>query len=125
MSTEQEVTTFLAQYDEAVCDLAMQARALLFKSLPDVQEEVDLTAKILGYGYGRKYAETICTLILSKKGLKLGFYRAVDLPDPENILAGTGKVHKYVVISDETLRSKALKNMLAAAHKAYKERMGN
>ena len=125
MSTEQEVTTFLTQYDEAVHDLTMQTRVLLFKLLPDVQEEVDLPAKILGYGYGRKYAETVCTLILSKKGLKLGFYRAIDLPDPENILEGTGKVHKYVVMNAEAIRSKALKNMLAAAYKAYSERIGN
>ena len=125
MPTEKEITSFLANYDVHVYQLAMQMRQLLFKVLPGIAEEIDVTARILGYGYGRKYTETICTLIPSKKGLKLGLYRAIDLPDPEKILAGSGKVHKYVVIDRvEIITSKAIKNMLKIAHEACMERMG-
>jgi len=125
MPTEKEITGFLANYDEKVYELAMQMRQLLFKVLPGIAEEIDVPAKILGYGYGKKYTETVCTLIPSKKGLKLGLYRAIDLPDPEKILTGSGKVHKYVVIdSVDTIISTALKNMLKVAHEACMERMG-
>ena len=125
MPTERDIIAFLAQYDEQVSRLAMQARIVLFKILPGIKEEIDLSAKILGYGYGRKYTETICTLIPSKKGLKLGLYRAIDLPDPEKILAGTGKVHKYVIIdSVETIQSTALENMLKVAYETCMQRMG-
>ena len=60
----------------------------------------------------------------SKKGIKLGFYKGVDLPDPNNLLQGTGKVSRYVEIrSGELIRSTALKKLIESALAAYKKRM--
>ncbi len=66
----------------------------------------------------------ICTIIPSKKGLKLGFYRGIDLPDPDKLLEGNGKISRYVEIkSEEQISSAAIRKLIANALAAYKKRM--
>jgi hypothetical protein len=66
----------------------------------------------------------ICTIIPSKKGLKLSFYKGTELADPGAILAGTGKITRYVEISShEQIESSTLKNLIACALNVYKRRM--
>ena len=79
MSNSADVINFFSNYDEKVSSLTLELRGFLFKSLPDIQEQLDLSARIIGYGYGPKYSDTICTIILSKKGVKLGFYKGSQL----------------------------------------------
>lgn len=79
---------------------------------------------MIAYCYGQKYIEMICTIIPSKKEFKLGFYKGADLHDPLSLLEGTGKISRYVKIqSDEQINSTALKELLAEALIAYKQRM--
>jgi len=87
-------------------------------------EQIDLPARMIAYCYGQKYAEMVCTIIPSKKGLKLGFYKGVDLPDPGKLLEGTGKISRYVEIrSAGQIRSPALKKLIESALAAYEKRM--
>lgn len=50
-----------------------------------------IPAKMIAYCYGKKYAETVATIIPSKKGIKLSFYKGIDLPDPHHLPEGTEK----------------------------------
>jgi hypothetical protein len=123
MTNPDNILTFLYSYDEKVTTLALTLRDFLFKILPNVQEQLDITARIIGYGYGPKYSNTICVMILSKSGLKLGFYKGSLLPDPSKLLTGLGKVHKHVVIkSGKDIKSSGLKKLLSEALKEYKIR---
>jgi len=124
MTTKDSVDSFLSQYDEQVYAYALQLRGVLSANLPNVTEQLDLPARMIAYGYGQKYAEMVCTIIPSKKGLKLGFYKGVDLPDPDKLLEGTGKTSRYVEItSDKQIKSVALKKLIKSAWSAYKNRM--
>src|ERR1043165_1976916 len=117
------VEGLLAKYDQHVARLFHSLRALLITLLPNVGEEADVSANVIGYGYGKGYKDTICTIILSKKGLKLGFYKGTELPDPAGLLEGKGKVHKYVVIdAEDDIASDALKQLILSALLKYKER---
>lgn len=117
---DHEILSFFASYDEAVVERALKLRQLLLKSLPGIIEQLDIKARMIGYCYGQKYAELICVLIPSQKGLKLGFNRGVELPDPEGLLEGSGKISRYVVIhSDEQIASKALKQLIKDALRLY------
>lgn len=79
---------------------------------------------MIAYCYGQKYTEMICTILPSKKGLKLGFYKGADLADPGSLLDGTGKISRYLEIkSDKQIESNALKQLLASALAAYKQRI--
>ncbi len=121
---KDKVESFLSQYDEQVFSNALQLRKVLLQNLPDIIENVDLPARMVAYSFGPKYAEMICTIIPSKKGLKLGFYEGPELPDPEKLLEGTGKISRYVVINSERrINSPGIKKLLVSALKAYKQRI--
>lgn len=125
MQAQITINTFLSQYGEQVFHLATELRTVILATLPGATEQLDVPAKLVAYGYGQKYAELVCVMIPSKKGLKLGFNRGVDLPDPDRLLEGTGKISRYVVIaSEDIIRSPALKKLLGSALAAYRQRMG-
>lgn len=113
----------LSKYEQSVATQGLLLRDYLLKSLPAIIEYPDEPANIIGYGYGPGYKDSICTIIPSKKGIKLGFYKATELPDPHHLLTGSGKVHKYVDInSEQNIHQPALKQLLQEALKAYHAR---
>jgi hypothetical protein len=117
------VTDIMSAYDESVASLAMELRAFVLKQLKDCIEIPDRPAKLIGYGYGTGYKDTICTILLSKKGVKLGLFHGSQLPDPDQLLEGSGKVHRYVQISNKKdIANPALKKLVREALKAYKKR---
>jgi len=113
----------LALYSEPLRDLALRARDYILKLLPGVQETVDESAPVIGYGYGPGYKGVVCTLILSKSGVKLGLNGGANLPDPHRLLEGTGKVHKYIRIETiGDLRRPGLRQLVRDAEGARHER---
>ena len=123
-NTNNKAAEFLSQYNEQVSCHAAKLRKVLFANLPGVTEQVDVAAKMIAYCYGQKYTELICVIIPSKKGLKLGFNRGIDLTDPYKLLKGTGKISRYVEIkSDEQIVSAPLKKLIESAYKAYLQRV--
>lgn len=115
--------TILNKYDAKISTLGFQVRSFLLNELKNCIEIPDAPANIIAYGYGPGYKDMVCVIIPSKKGIKLGFNRGSELPDPEKLLTGSGKVHKYVEIkSDTDLRGRALKQLTKEAIKAWKER---
>jgi hypothetical protein len=122
ISSDKQIHGFLSKYDEQVFVRAIQLRKLLLSHLPNIIEQLDIPANMIGYCYGQKYAELICVLIPSKKGLKLGFNRGTALPDPDNLLEGKGKISRYVDIkSIEQIKSASLKKLLEHALAAYEQ----
>ena len=119
-----DASFILSKYSTEVSALGLLLRDFLFASLPGINEEVDIPANILGYNYGKGYINVICTIIPSKKGIKLGFNRGAELPDPHHLLAGTGKVHKYVEIKSEAdINAPAVALLLQEAVKAHRQRI--
>lgn len=111
-----------SKYDASIKELADYLRKIVMTNLPDVTEQVDLSAGMLSYVYGPKYKDLICVIIPSKKEIKLGFNRGVSLPDPENLLQGTGKISRYAVIKNiDQISSDGIKNLLLSALNLYNE----
>ena len=96
MTNLNNVESFLAAYPPQVKAIAEAARRFLNEVLPGAEESVDESARLLAYSYGPGYKGLVCTLIMSQKGVKLGINKGAELPDPEGLLEGSGKVHKYV-----------------------------
>jgi len=116
--------TIFSGYDKKISTLGLQLREFLFSQLPGIYEEVDVSANILSYNYGAGYKNVICVIIPSKKGIKLGFNRGSELPDPGKLLTGTGKVHRFMEIrSADDLVNPALKILLAAACSSHQKRI--
>lgn len=114
----------LLQYDKEVFNDALKLRDVILLNLPGITEQIDIPAKMTAYCFGQKYSEMVCTIIPSKKGLKLGFYKGNELPDPDGLLEGTGKISRYVLIkSGKEISSPAIKQLLSDALAAYSQRM--
>jgi hypothetical protein len=112
----KEVNTFLASFSPEVRGLVLVARTFVLETVPNVTEMVDVKARIIGYGYGPRYADQVCMLMPTKVGVNLGIAYAMQLPDPKKILEGTGKLHRHVKLKSQSdLESVALKALLKAA----------
>jgi hypothetical protein len=126
MQSDPNIEEFLSNYNQQVVMNALKLRKILFENLPGITEQIDSQAKLIAYCYGQKYVELICVIIPSKKGLKLGFNRGVDLSDPDKLLEGKGKISRYVEIrSVDQITSASLKTLLTSAVTLYKECMSN
>jgi hypothetical protein len=125
MSVPKDVDELLGVYPSEVRDIARAARALIIHAVPNATEMVDRPGRLIGYGYGPGYKDAICTLILSKGGVKLGIVRGSELPDPAGLLAGTGKVHRHVPLRDLCdVNKPGVKALLKAGVAAWKARTG-
>ena len=91
--------------------------------MPAAREELDRPARVIGYGFGPGHSGLVCTIIPSKKGVKLGVVHGARLPDPQGLLEGSGKQHRYVAFSKPADLEKAgLKDLLRTAVTAWQER---
>ena len=121
MLQDQQIETFLAQYEQQVATNVLKTRKVLFANLPGIMEQIDEKAKMIAYCYGQKYVELICVLIPSEKGLKLGFNRGNELPDPYGMLQGKAKISRYIEIkTEEQINSTGVKALLLNALALYK-----
>ncbi len=122
-SSPTEVKELLAALSPEVRALALSVRKLVRSVLPRCQEIPDRAARVIGYGYGSAYRDTVVVLILSRGGVKLGLVRGSELPDPKHLLAGAGKVHRHIAFTQlDQVGRPAVKDLLKAAYAAWKER---
>jgi hypothetical protein len=123
MPDKKDIESFLASYPAGVPELAHAARRLLAEALPGAEETLDQTARVIGFGYGPGYKGTVCVLILSKTGVKIGLSRGSELPDPKGLLQGSGKVHRHIALQTlADLKQPGLKPLIKAALAAWKAR---
>ena len=123
MTKSRSAEEILESCSSEVQVLADQARRLLLKLLPAAEETVDPTASVLSYGYGPGYRGMICTLLLSKSGVKIGFVNGAELPDPARLLEGSGKKHKYIQLKTASdLKRSSVRQLVEAAHAAWQQR---
>lgn len=123
MTATRTVEKLLGAYPSDVQELAAGARQLIRQLLPEVEEGADPSAPVVGYSYGPGYSGMVCTLILSKSGVKLGLVRGAELADPRGLLEGSGKVHRYVQLRvPADLRKAGLSQLIKAAYTAWQRR---
>ena len=118
-----DVTAFLATYPAPVGEIALRLRKTVLSAIPGALEMLDLSGKVIGYGFGSGYSDLICTIIPSRTGVKLGVVGGADLPDPGRLLEGAGKRHRYVAFAESAdLERPGLARLLEAALAAWKAR---
>jgi hypothetical protein len=97
--------------------LAYQLRKLVAAVMPKVVEVPWPRMRMASYGVGpKKKSEHFCYISAQKDDINLGFYYGAELPDPERLLQGTGKLLRHVKIREpKAVRSPALRRLLKAA----------
>jgi hypothetical protein len=110
-------TDMVSAWPQPVRALAQQARALVVDVLPQTVEVVWPQQRTAGYGTGpKKMTEHFCWLAPASTHLVFGFYYGAELPDPDGLLAGTGKLMRHVrVRTAADLAAPALRGLLAHA----------
>lgn len=113
------------EYPENVQKVARHAQNVMREWLPQAKETKDTPARMFAYAYGPGYRGVVCTLILSKTGVKLGIPWGASFPDKHKVLRGAGKVHRHVPLkSIEDLQQPGIRELVAAASAACNERLG-
>lgn len=117
--TPKEIDDLLSSYPANVQEIALGTRKLILTLVPKALEMVDAPARVIGYGPSANYKDLICTIILSKSGVKLGIVGGAALPDPNGLMEGVGKKHRYVVLNTlADLKKPGIKQLIMAKGKA-------
>jgi hypothetical protein len=99
--------------------LGLHIRSVILTVIPEAEEVVDEKASLLAYMVGEGYKGTVVVLRHSRTGWSIGFYRGRELPDPNGLLAGNGRLHAVVNIAGRAdAESDALKTLLRGAYAA-------
>jgi hypothetical protein len=100
-----------------VQELVLSAKALITRIMPDVVEVAWPKQNIISYGVGpKKMSEHFCYIGVFKARINLGFYYGVDLPDPQGLLEGSGKLMRHIkVTSSAQLDDPALQQLVEEA----------
>ncbi len=110
------VNDFLAAYSDDVRQLALNLRTIVRDVLPDTVEQVDVSAKIIAYGYDRTYKGLICAIAPQKTYVNLMFSQGADMLDPDGLLEGTGKKARHIKFrSPDDLTRPAIRAYLTEA----------
>lgn len=103
MTMEDQITGLLSTCSPEVRELATAARALIREVIPDAREEVDTSARLIGYTFQPgTYKGLITAIALQKDRVNLMFGKGVELTanDPGGLLEGTGKLARHIKVRD-------------------------
>lgn len=91
-----DVTNLLADYDDTVQAIARRLRDLVLDVMPQANEVVT-GHKNISYSTDAGMMKGGMVYIAPfKDSVNLGFVDGIDLPDPNNLLAGTGKRLRHI-----------------------------
>ena len=118
-SVTSSIPDFFAGYPAKVRELATSLRKLIRSAIPDAAETLDEPGRVVGYAVGSGYSGLVCTIIPSKTGVKLGVVGGAELEDPNGLLEGAGKKHRYVQFTTQAdLERGGIRELLQAAREA-------
>lgn len=115
---QEDFSELVSSYDPPMQQICWRIREIIHEVMPDVTEVVWKQQKIAGYGVGpRKMTEHFCYIAPQKKHVNLGFYYNTILPDPTNLIEGTGKLLRHIKIRKlDDLENPAVRSLVEAAH---------
>jgi hypothetical protein len=104
----------------------VRLREVVLSIHPDTCEVVRLGDRAATYGLGpKKMSEGYAYILPHTSWVNLGFYKGVDLPDPDGILEGTGKKLRHVKIrSVKDAENPVVHALIAAALAERKQALG-
>lgn len=93
----------LEPYGPAITRLHLATRARVLAVAPDANELIydAYNAVTCAYGFTLALGGSFCHVAAYPKHVNLGFGRGAELPDPEGLLAGSGKRIRHVRIGCE------------------------
>ncbi len=116
MDERAEIESFISELEPGVADIVRAARATILAIIPEAIEQLDPADRLVAYGRDRSLRGMICALAVQRSYVNLMFAKGTQLPDPSDLLVGTGKSARHVRLSGPEDATKAeIIELLAAA----------
>ncbi|WP_309065410.1 DUF1801 domain-containing protein [Microbacterium sp.] len=98
-SDDAALRRVLESFPDPIPALTLASRELIFDVLPQTVEVVWPRQRTAGYGTGpKKMTEHFSWLAPYQRHLVFGFFYGAELPDPDGLLEGTGRLLRHVKI---------------------------
>jgi hypothetical protein len=119
LSDAERVEAAIDKFDSAMAKRIREVRLALRRRFLTAYELVwdNYNFFVIGYSATERPSDTIVTLAADRNGVSLAFYRGADLPDPDDILLGTGTQNRFIRLTDgaATLAKPAVVALIDAA----------
>ena len=98
-----KLLSYLASYDPHVSRLALALREIVLEEAPAAIESLAKGyAVAIGFSFtGKPLKDGFCHIAVYSTHVNLGFNRGALLPDPNRVLAGTGKMIRHITFRNE------------------------
>jgi hypothetical protein len=111
-----DIEAFIGNYPPEVQELARLTQEWVKKVLPESSEELALGYKMMMYKLRPKGRQFVVYIAPYAKHVNLGFLMGTSLPDPHNVLKGTGKTLRHIKIrKPEDLEKAGVQAVVEAA----------
>jgi hypothetical protein len=107
-SPAKQVAGFIAKFDPQVAKLVRDVRAALRKRFPTANELVydNYNFFVIGFCSTERSSDCLVSLVANAKGVGLSFYYGATLPDPGNILQGSGNQNRFIRLESAAVLAK-------------------
>jgi hypothetical protein len=115
---EARLAAFISKFDQKNQALIRATRKALRQRLPTANELVydNYNFFVIGYSTTIRPSDCVVALVAGANGVSLSFYRGATLPDPQNVLLGSGRQNRFVRLpSAATLRRAEVEALIAVA----------
>jgi len=115
---EQQLAGFIKKFEPKNAALIRSVRKVLRKRLPTANELVydNYNFFVIGYCSTERPSDCILSIAAGANGVGLSFYHGATLPDPHNLLLGSGSQNRFIRIeSAATLTLPEVEELIAAA----------
>lgn len=101
-SPDRQLLGYLASYDPHVSSLALALRDVVLEEAPDAIESIfkGYAVSIAFSFTGKPIKDGFCHIVTYSSYVNLGFNCGALLPDPNRVLAGTGKMIRHITIRE-------------------------
>ena len=103
--------------------LGEKLRQTILIILPEIKEIPNIKGAFITYAIGEDNEDTVVVIRSDGPFWSLGFYRGRELPDPDGLLKGNGRLHAAAIIAGRAdVESGALRTLLESAYAAALKR---
>ena len=112
MGTESSVEEILEKSSPQIRELAERLRELIHEAAPEAEERVQKGWGTISYIHDGIF----CYIQPQRKWVNFGFYRGVELSDPDGLLEGAGKALRHIKVKKpEDIKVDAFKALVGEA----------
>jgi hypothetical protein len=112
----------LSSFDLSVGELALALREIVLEEAPAAVESMfRVYALVFWYSVTGKMPDAFVHIVVYPKGVNLMFVRGAELPDPDGVLVGEGKIIRHIKVRrPEDLKNRHLRKFIRTALKHAK-----